>query len=236
VRVALSHYFSTIKRISSSRSLYRWTSEREKTHYFIEFKQVESVNRARIQRLPFDTHVHSLAYVPQLIDRFCSLADKGNSGDTVSFRPPTSSPVRIRRPGAYPTFSSTFKDMSISTRKRPSGDKENSGNGVVKPFPTSSRHLSVSLGNGYGPGSTGGREMVLSLLNESITCDLDSLGDDPKGIISLLKLCSCERDKWMIVGADYRRRGNSPAAISVITAMVEGRAHVQVEYSMLMIP
>jgi hypothetical protein len=46
--------------------------------------------------------------------------------------------------------------------------------------------------------------------------------DDPKGIISLLELSTCERDKWIIAAAHYRRGGNPIAAIEVLTSMMKG--------------
>jgi hypothetical protein len=46
--------------------------------------------------------------------------------------------------------------------------------------------------------------------------------DDPKGIISLLELSACERDKWVIVAAHYRRSRNPIAAINVLSSMMKG--------------
>lgn len=46
--------------------------------------------------------------------------------------------------------------------------------------------------------------------------------DDPNAIISLLELSTCERDKWIIAAAHYRRDGNPVAAIKVLTSMMKG--------------
>jgi hypothetical protein len=46
--------------------------------------------------------------------------------------------------------------------------------------------------------------------------------DDPNGIISLLELSTCERDKWIVAAAHYRRNGNPVAAIKVLTSMMKG--------------
>ena len=46
--------------------------------------------------------------------------------------------------------------------------------------------------------------------------------DDPNGIISMLELSTCERDKWIIAAAHYRRDGNPVAAIKVLTCMMRG--------------
>lgn len=206
------------------RGLYRWTSEREKVHYFVEFKQIESVARARVSKLPTETHVHSLAFIPQLIDRFCTLADQ--NGDALPQLPSAARPKHLRRTESMsdfgvPNFSSTLnhKNFSISTRNLHKGDKENKDRLRPSSIP---KPLLVSLASPTVVASDRTKRVILSLCDESISCDLDSLEEDPKGIISLLKMCSCERDKWMVVAADYRRRGNCAAAITVVTAMVEG--------------
>ncbi|KAH9924891.1 uncharacterized protein B0H18DRAFT_955290 [Fomitopsis serialis] len=57
-----------------------------------------------------------------------------------------------------------------------------------------------------------------------VTCDLRKLEEDPKKIIAVLKATassSPERDKWMVVAAQYRVRGHFMAAIHVLDAMVE---------------
>lgn len=73
-----------------------------------------------------------------------------------------------------------------------------------------------------GPSFTLQTVLVMSLSNENITYDLDTLESDPKGIISLLKLTASERDKWMMVACHYRKNGQFEAAIQVVHAMVEG--------------
>ena len=60
------------------------------------------------------------------------------------------------------------------------------------------------------------------ICEEPITASLEELEDDPKGIISMLELSTCERDKWFIVAAHYRRGGNAVAAIKVLTSMMKG--------------
>jgi len=62
----------------------------------------------------------------------------------------------------------------------------------------------------------------MTVCEEAVTVSLEELEDDPKGIISLLELSTCERDKWFIVAAHYRRGGNAVAAINVLTSMMKG--------------
>lgn len=65
--------------------------------------------------------------------------------------------------------------------------------------------------------------LVMTLCDELISYDLESLEDDPKTIIDLLRATSSERDKWIVVGCHYRRKGNFKAAMSVVRTMVEGK-------------
>lgn len=65
--------------------------------------------------------------------------------------------------------------------------------------------------------------MVMSFCGESISFDLNTLDDDPEAIVSLLKTTSSDRDKWMLVGASYRRLGKVSAAVAVMTSMIEGQ-------------
>jgi hypothetical protein len=185
------------------------------------------VNRARVSRLPPETHVHSLAFIPQLIDRFCSLTEDGNDPVNVTELPsPVRRRYRIELPRTTGTsgtskFSSAFKraDLNISTR-----DQEKKENDDHPISPSITTLLPVSL-TGPAPSLSSidtTARLVLSICDEQIVYDLDALDEDPKGIIKLLKLSSCERDKWMIVGCHYRRRGNSQAAMLVMMTMVEG--------------
>jgi hypothetical protein len=64
--------------------------------------------------------------------------------------------------------------------------------------------------------------LVMTLCDELISYDLESLEDDPKAIIDLLKVTASERDKWILVGCHYRRNGNFKAAMLVVRTMVEG--------------
>ena len=55
--------------------------------------------------------------------------------------------------------------------------------------------------------------------------DLDSLPEDPQGVIDRLKQSAAslvDRDKWMIVAGHYRSRSNTEAALAVGIAMIEG--------------
>jgi hypothetical protein len=57
---------------------------------------------------------------------------------------------------------------------------------------------------------------------QRINFDLEGLDVDPRSIIELLRTTSSDRDKWMIVGAFYRRKGNTHAALTVVATMVKG--------------
>jgi len=65
--------------------------------------------------------------------------------------------------------------------------------------------------------------LSMSLCGRPINFDLQTLDDDPRSIIELLSASSSDRDKWMIVGAYYRRKGNTHAALTVVTTMVQGQ-------------
>jgi hypothetical protein len=62
----------------------------------------------------------------------------------------------------------------------------------------------------------------MTLRGQLISFDLHTLEDDPRLIMELLIATSSDRDKWMIVGAFYRRKGNIHAALTVVTTMVKG--------------
>ncbi|KAH9176446.1 hypothetical protein EDB89DRAFT_2065780 [Lactarius sanguifluus] len=53
----------------------------------------------------------------------------------------------------------------------------------------------------------------MTLCGQRITFDLEGLDVNPRPIIELLRATSSDRDKWMIVGAFYRRKGNTHAAL-----------------------
>ncbi|RDB24782.1 hypothetical protein Hypma_007784 [Hypsizygus marmoreus] len=63
--------------------------------------------------------------------------------------------------------------------------------------------------------------LYLSFYGETIFYNLKSLDKDPHPIIELLRLTASERGSWMVVGAYYRRIGNTRAALSVIEAMIK---------------
>ena len=236
-----------------SRGLYRWKSDRDKVHYFVEFAQAESVSRARSSKsnVP-DTHVHALAYVPQLIDRFCALASA--AGDPVpdvkrtrSSSPRQSGASRTRRtslprsgngsPHTPVAFCPAFGDPGFTLRAPGSGKKRSSSPGrslavrsETRPRTTALSPVSISLSDSSlaassvsGPTPRTSRNVLtITICDQPITINLEGSEDDPKAIISLLKLSTCERDKWIVVAAHYRRSGNAVAAISVLTSMMKG--------------
>ncbi|KAF9024843.1 hypothetical protein BDZ89DRAFT_1068780 [Hymenopellis radicata] len=69
--------------------------------------------------------------------------------------------------------------------------------------------------------STDNTTITLQLCGESFSYTLKSLSPDPLEIIQLLRLTTSERGNWILVGAYYRRSGNTPAAVKVMTAMLE---------------
>ena len=127
-----------------------------------------------------------------------------------------------------------IRDIVLSTRACRDDDKEN------EPTPSSSHQstitpsslpcpLYISSGARPEPQSTISSglppihtNLVISFCGESISYDLRSLEEDPQGIMSLLKSAACDLDKWMIVAASYRRKGNVKAAISIIHQMMDG--------------
>lgn len=218
----------------------------------MEFTQAESVNRARGSKLNVpDTHVHALAYIPQLIDRFCALAavagdpvpDLKRSRSSSPRRPSSSrtrraSPSRSRNTSPYPpiTFCPAFGDPGFSLRA-PGSNKRSPSRG--RPHPTDSETrpgtselspISITLSDPSpaassvsGPTPRTGRHILnLTICDQPIIMNLEGMEDDPTGIISLLELSTCERDKWIVAAAHYRRSGNPIAAIKVLTSMMKG--------------
>ncbi|KAI9437739.1 hypothetical protein H4582DRAFT_2099300 [Lactarius indigo] len=61
----------------------------------------------------------------------------------------------------------------------------------------------------------------MTLCGQRIAFDLEGLDVDPRPIIELLCATSSDRDKWMIVGAFYRRKGNIHASLTVVATMVK---------------
>ena len=239
--------------IFDSRGLYRWKSDRDKVHYFVEFTKAEGVNRARSSKLNVpDTHVHALVYIPQLIDRFCALASA--AGDPVpdikrsrSSSPRRPSTGRTRRtslsrsretsPHAPTAFCPAFGDPGFTLRapgyggrRSPSRGLPLSVNSETRPETAALSPISISLSDSSLATSfvsehtprTGRHTLTLTVCDQPITVNLEASEDDPKGIISLLELSTCERDKWIVVAAHYRRGGNPVAAINVLTSMMKG--------------
>ena len=98
---------------------------------------------------------------------------------------------------------------------------------VQGPFSTSSTPVSAAHSNQLDSTILQGLPPIQTLLpmtlrGQPINFDLQTLDDDPRSIIELLSATSSDRDKWMIVGAFYRRTGNIHAALTVVTTMVQG--------------
>ncbi|TFY83004.1 hypothetical protein EWM64_g999 [Hericium alpestre] len=144
-------------------------------------------------------------------------------------------PVSAIEPGMlsqafFPPLSFQAVDISLTTRLRPDDNKENELQSEL-PSPVSPLQLH---GSGHRPYSAGSlvasglpalqTNLVLSLCGETICYDLQTLEENPKAIISLLKTTASERDKWMVVGGFYRRMGNAKAAIAVVSTMLEEMA------------
>ncbi|KAG5722649.1 hypothetical protein E4T56_gene14474 [Termitomyces sp. T112] len=68
--------------------------------------------------------------------------------------------------------------------------------------------------------SSSSHVICFSFCGEDFTYDLNSLEQDPKPVVELLKATESERGNWMMVGAHYRRIGNTRAAISVIETLI----------------
>ncbi|KAI9463525.1 hypothetical protein BJY52DRAFT_1184549 [Lactarius psammicola] len=89
------------------------------------------------------------------------------------------------------------------------------------PTPSSPAHPH-DLGSIIPPGLPPIQTLLdMTLCGQRITFDLDCLDVDPRSIIELLRTTSSDRDKWMIVGAFYRRKGNTHAALTVVATMVK---------------
>lgn len=236
-----------------SRGFYRWKSDRDKIHYFVEFTNAESVSRARSSKSNGpDTHVHALAYIPQLIDRFCALASAAGDPVPDAKRSRSSSPRRPNTNRARRTSPSRSRDVSPHTptsflpafgepgltlrapgsRKRRSPSRGRplfinsetlAGTAALSPISISlsDSPLAASFGSGSTP-RTSRQTLTLTVCDQPITTNLEGLEDDPKGIISLLEHSTCERDKWIIAAAHYRRGGNPVAAIKILTSMMKG--------------
>ncbi|KAH8108091.1 hypothetical protein BXZ70DRAFT_35680 [Cristinia sonorae] len=65
--------------------------------------------------------------------------------------------------------------------------------------------------------------IVLTCDGSQYICDLESLTEDPRSVIIILTKTAAhplERDKWMIVAAHYRGKGNLDAAVAVVSGMM----------------
>ena len=96
------------------------------------------------------------------------------------------------------------------------------------PFATSSTYASAVHSNQLDSTIPRGLPPIQTVLSMTVcgqptNFDLQTLDDDPRSIIELLSATSSDRDKWMIVGAFYRRKGNVHAALTVVTTMVQGQ-------------
>lgn len=93
----------------------------------------------------------------------------------------------------------------------------------IPPLPIS---CTPALGSIISPGLPPIQTILdMTLCGQSITFDLEGLAVDPHSIIELLRSTSSDRDKWMVVGASYKRKGNTHAALTVIArfaTMVKG--------------
>jgi hypothetical protein len=108
------------------------------------------------------------------------------------------------------------RPLSINTETRP-------GTAALSPIliSLSDSPLAAPFVSGPIP-QTSRHTLTVTICDQPITVDLEGSEDDPLGIISLLELSTCERDKWIIVAAHYRRSGNAVAAIKVLTSMMKG--------------
>ena len=208
------------------------------------------MNRARNSKsnVP-DTHVHALAYIPQLIDRFCALA--GAAGDPVpdlkrsrsSSPHPRPSSSRTRRtsprdgdasPYTPVAFCPGFGDPGFSLRAPGSNNMRSSGHkrpsavdadtrSELSPISITLSDSSLAVASPSESASRAARNVLnLTICDHPISLNLEGMEYDPKGIISLLELSNCERDKWFITAGHYRRRGNPIGAVNVLTSMMKG--------------
>ncbi|KAF7790383.1 hypothetical protein EIP86_001338 [Pleurotus ostreatoroseus] len=113
------------------------------------------------------------------------------------------------------THGTPVKAVNVKTESLPSSPVRQGPPTPAKvnlpPRPTSPAHITPSPA------------IVLNYGNTPFHCRLDQLSDDPQNIITLLsQTCAqaLERDKWMIVAAYYRNKGNTQAALAVVAAMV----------------
>lgn len=103
----------------------------------------------------------------------------------------------------------------------PSNDRQRLMSTLSPPISIShSNQLDPAISSGLPPIQT---LLPMTLCGQDINFDLQDLDDDPCSIIELLSATSSDRDKWMIVGAFYRRKGNIHAALTVVTTMVKGQ-------------
>lgn len=195
--------------------------------------------------------MHALAYIPQLIDRFCTLASAAGDPIPDLKRSRSSSPrgtgtAQIRRnplrssdvsPYApvplFPVFGDpgfSLRTPGSSRRRSPRRGSPTPINSETRPEPSELSPISITLsGSSLAVSSvsepaprTGRHILKLTICDQPVTVDLEGMEDDPNGIISLLELSTCERDKWFVAAAHYRRNGNPVAAIKVLASMMKG--------------
>ncbi|TDL26116.1 hypothetical protein BD410DRAFT_895544 [Rickenella mellea] len=113
-------------------------------------------------------------------------------------------------------FSHIFTpDLSISTRDPDSICAESEKNASAAMAAT--QNHKAPAGNAYKATS----RIPIVICSETIWFDLETLEDDPSGIISTLKQAHDASGSWIMVGAHYRRAGMVDSALMVITSFLQ---------------
>lgn len=63
----------------------------------------------------------------------------------------------------------------------------------------------------------------LTLGGVPLTLALDTFPDEPQVAIEILQKCEAERDRWFVIAALYRRRGNYSAAVAILETLLQSK-------------
>ncbi|KAI0266866.1 hypothetical protein BC834DRAFT_117468 [Gloeopeniophorella convolvens] len=121
------------------------------------------------------------------------------------------------RPSVYPATGVDKENISLIT-----SPASNITRAATPPLSSSTSTVSSPAGLCIPQGAAPLQNfLTMDSCAKRIDFDLRTLDDDPRSIIELLKATQSDRDKWMIVGAFYKRKGNVYAALTVVSTMVK---------------
>lgn len=224
------------------------TGESGEFHYFVQYRQRESAERALHLKLGSSAglRVYPIHSEPKLVQQFRSCKPRGFLRQPPQRGTLSLAPTNYLKPGAKGKqkdspdrrssdlarhallglenrhgHPSILRPTSASLPRGPSGLKTpHICRTNSDPSTGASRYTSPDS----SPASFSlDSHLVMDIQGQKVTYDLAKDPEqNPKLVIELLKLSSSERGNWMVAGAHFRRIGKPHAAIDIMYAMIEG--------------